>query len=571
MNKEKIISLLRELAQYLELDGENPFKIRSYLKSADILEQTPETIESLIESGNLRNLEGIGEAIEKKIIAWYHDEPVPALEKVKNKYPPSLLELFSVQSLGAKRIRSLFDNLHITNLDELYRACLEERVSTLPGFNKKIENKIIESIKNLKLWRGQFLLSQGWDTAQKFINELTNVLDLYEDDIYITGSLRRYEETIKNINLLLTINDVHTVRQKLLTQYPNIMEQSLTDSMVLHPLDIPIIIDFTNKKDLGTKLVFHTGSKDYINSLINYCSQKHYSFSKQGLFDTEGNPILSKTEENFFEIINLTYLPPEIRNIYDDMDLIYKNVKNLVTIENVQGIVHCHTQYSDGRNSISEFSEYCIKKGFQYIVICDHSQSAGYANGLSFDDIKRQHKEIDELNHLYKPFQILKGIECDIKSDGSLDYSEEVLSTFDIVIGSIHTKLDMDKTTATQRLLRAIENPYLNVLGHLSGRLLLSRNSYPIDMETILKACSEHKVCIEINANPQRLDMDWQNIYKAKKYDLQFVISVDAHDIKGVEDIRYGVYTARKGILSPNEILNCKNVEEFKNWFQQKK
>lgn len=569
MNKESIIKSLRELAQYLELEGENPFKIRSYLKSADILEHTSESIESLIESGNLRNLEGIGDAIEKKILAWYHDEPVPALEKMQNKYPSSLLELFNVQSLGAKRIRSLFDNLHITNLDELYKACLEGKVSALPGFNKKIENKIIESITHLNLWKDKFLLSQGWDTAKKFISEIEHIID--KENIYITGSLRRYEETIRNINLLFVTDDVNSIQGKLLTLYPKTKKTSFENTIMLQSLDIPILIDFTEKKDLGTKLVFHTGSKDYINVLINHCLQKNYSFTRQGLFNMYGNSILSETEEKFFEIIELPYFPPEIRNLYENVDLIFKNAKNLVTLENIHGIVHCHTQYSDGHNSISELAEYCIKKGYKYIVICDHSQSAGYANGLSIDEIKKQHEEIDKLNDIYKPFQILKGIECDIKSDGSLDYPEEVLKSFDVVIGSIHNKLDMDKATATERLLKAIENPYLDILGHISGRLLLSRKGYPLDMETILKACSDYNVCIEINANPQRLDIDWQNIYKAKQYNIPFVISVDAHNIEGIEDMRYGIYIARKGILTPDEILNCKNTEDFKNWFKQKK
>ncbi len=569
MNKESIIKSLRKLAQYLELEGENPFKIRSYLKSADILEHTSESIESLIESGNLRNLEGIGDAIEKKILAWYHDEPVPTLEKMQNKYPSSLLELFDVQSLGAKRIRSLFDNLHITNLDELYKACLEGKVSTLPGFNKKIENKIIESINYLNLWKGKFLLSQGWDVAQKFISEIGHIIN--KENIYVTGSLRRYEETIRNINLLFVTDDVNSIQEKLLTLYPKMGKTSSENEIILQSSDIPILIDFTDKKDLGTKLVFHTGSEDYINVLINHCLQKNYSFSRQGLFNMDGNSILSETEKKFFEIIELPYLPPETRNLYENMDLVSKNTKNLVTLENIQGIVHCHTQYSDGHNSISELAEYCIKKGYKYIVICDHSQSAGYANGLSVDEIKKQHEEIVNLNDRYKPFQILKGIECDIKSDGSLDYPDEVLKSFDVVIGSIHTKLEMDKTTATQRLLKAIKNPHLDVIGHISGRLLLSRKGYPLDMDAILKACSDYNVCMEINANPQRLDIDWQNIYKARKYNPRFVISVDAHHIEGIEDIKYGVFIARKGILTPDEILNCKNAEEFKNWFKQKK
>lgn len=569
MDKESIIRSLRELAQYLELDGENPFKIRSYLKSAEILEHIQEPIETLIESGTLQNLEGIGEAIEKKILAWYHDEPVPALEKVKSKYPSSLLELFSVQSLGAKRIRNLFDNLQITNLDELYKACLEGKVSTLSGFNKKIENKIIESINLLKQWKGQFLLSQGFDVVKKIIGKLENILD--RDNILIAGSLKRYEETIRNINLLLLTENKELLKQNLLSLFPDRVEENTESFITLKCFDIPVLLNCVDKDDSGTKLVFYTGSKNFVDLLIRHCEQDNLSFSQQGLFNRFGTQVKSNTEEKFFESIKLPYLPPELRNIYDNMDFIYNNANNLVKLEDIQGIVHCHTLYSDGHNSIAELAENCIHKGFNYIVICDHSQSAGYANGLSIDDIKKQHEEIEKLNDIYKPFQILKGIECDIKSDGSLDYPDEILDSFDVVVGSIHTKLDMDETTATQRLLKAIENPHLDILGHISGRLLLSRKGYPLEIDTLLKACSKHNVSIEINANPQRLDIDWRNIYKSKKYNIKYTISVDAHNIEGIEDIKYGVYIARKGILESNEILNCKNVEDLKNWFKNKK
>lgn len=568
MDKESIIQSLRELAHYLELDGENPFKIRSYLKSAEILEHTQEPIEVLIESGTLRNLEGIGEAIEKKILAWYHDEPVPALEKVRSKYPSSLLELFSVQSLGAKRIRSLFDNLQIKNLDELYQACIEGKVSALTGFNKKIENKIIESIDLLKQWKGQFLLSQGFDTANKIIAKLENILG--RDNIHIAGSLRRYEETIQNINLLSITEDKETVKRNLFALFPNKIEENLMSSVRLKCFDIPVLINFSDNDDLGTQLVLNTGSKDFVDLLIQHCKQNNLCLSQQGLFNYSGVSIKSNTEEKFFKSIGLPYLPPELRNTYDDMDSVYKNANSLVKPEDIQGIIHCHTLYSDGRNSISELAEYCIRRGFHYIVICDHSQSAGYANGLSIENIKKQHEEIDRLNSIYKPFQILKGIECDIKSDGSLDYPDEILDSFDVVIGSIHNKLDMDKSTATRRLLKAIENPHLDILGHISGRLLLSRKGYPLDIDTLLKACSENNVSIEINANPQRLDIDWKNIYKSKKYNVKYTISVDAHSIEGIEDVIYGVYIARKGILRPDEILNCNNFEDFKNWFKKK-
>jgi DNA polymerase (family 10) len=311
---------------------------------------------------------------------------------------------------------------------------------------------------------------------------------------------------------------------------------------------------------LGKKTVFYT-VQEYIDKVKDQCSKKSFSFSHEGLFSKNGNKVITETEEDFFIQTGITYLPPELRNIYDDMEFVYKQAEKLITNNDIKGVVHCHTYYSDGRNSISELAEYCIKKGFEYLVICDHSQSAGYANGLTPQDIIKQHAEIDQLNKVYAPFQILKGIECDIKSDGSLDYPNEILATFDVVVGSVHTKLDMDIKTATQRLLKAIENPYLHILGHLSGRLLLSRKGYPLDMEAILNACEQSNVSIEINANPMRFDLDWRNIYKTHGKNIKLVISVDAHEIEGIDDSKFGVYIARKGVLTPDDVLNTKNVE----------
>lgn len=568
MDKESIINSLRELAKYLEIDGENPFKIRSYLKAADTLEHTAEPIEYLIETGKLRQLEGIGEAIEKKIMTWYRNEPVPALEKVKSKYPPTLLELFEVQSLGAKRIKNLFENLHITNLDELYQACIEGKVSTLPGFNKKIENKIIEGIELLNQWRGQFLLVDGLNVIDKFLNDVKDIIS--PENIFVVGSIRRYEETIRNINLLFLTNTPEQITQKLINLFPDKIEAKSDTPLTIKNFNIPIIIHFADKKDFGSKMVFYTGSKEYIDKVMNQCSQKDFSLSSEGLFNKYGNKIITETEKSFFTQTGIPYLPPELRNIYDDMEFVYKQVGKLITANGLKGVVHCHTLYSDGRNSISELAEYCIKKGFEYLVICDHSQSAGYANGLTPQEIIKQHAEIDQLNKVYAPFQILKGIECDIKSDGNLDYPDEILASFDVVIGSIHTKLDMDIKTATQRLLKAIENPYLHILGHPSGRLLLSRKGYPLDMEAILNACAQNNISIEINANPMRLDLDWRNIYKTRGKNIKFVISVDAHGIEGIDDFEFGIYIARKGILTTNNVLNTRNAEEFKNWIRQK-
>lgn len=568
MDKEGIIRSLRELAQYLEIDGENPFKVRSYIKAAETLEHTDDTIEQLIETGKLRSLEGIGEAIEKKIIAWAHNEPVPALEKVRSKYPSSLLELFYVQSLGAKRIRALYEHLHITNIDELYNACLRGDVASVPGFNKKIESKIIESIEFLREWRGYYLLSDGLNLAESFIRELGKNINL--ENIFIVGSLRRYCDTVRNINLLI-VSDNKERMLNTIHIYDNNTTVIDSRTVKMYQFPIPIFLHLSHKEDLGIDTLLLTGSKEYIEKINKMLTEKDFVLNKDGLYKEKNQKINIETEHQFYQVTGLPYLPPELRENFADMDFVFQRALELVRLENIQGIVHCHTIYSDGQNSIEELAEYCINREFKYLVICDHSQSAGYAHGLSIKDIENQHQEIEKLNEIYKPFKILKGIECDIKTDGSLDYPNEILATFDMVIGSVHTKLEMDKNTATSRLLKAIENPFLDVIGHPTGKLLLSRKGYPIDIETIAKACVSHQVAIEINANPLRLDLDWRNIYKAVQMNTKFIISVDAHNLEGIEDLKYGVYTARKGTLLPKDILNCMNLEDMLTWLKEKK
>lgn len=570
MDKTEIIRTLRELSLYLELEGENPFKIRSYLKAADTLEHTQESIEELINSNKLRELEGIGEAIEKKIIALHKGEPVPILERVKSKYPESLLTLFSIPSLGGKRIKALYEHLHIKNIEELKNACLEGRVANLPGFNKKIENKILSGIELLSQWEGLHLIDTGNEIANEIISKIAKIPEV--EDIYIVGSLRRFTETVKNINILVVSPDLSKVPERI-KNVLHISNFTTADKNFLEFLykDIKVYIHLSDRQKKHIKLFYYTGSKDFVKRYEKKLSSNGFKVDSEFNIIKNSNRVNITSEEEIFKLLNEQYLPPEVREIFYDEEILKNRVDKLIDIKDIKGIVHCHSNYSDGHNSIEELANYCISNGYEYLVICDHSQSAGYANGLDLDAIKRQHDEIENLNIKLNPFKIFKGIECDIRSDGSLDYQNEILTTFDIVVISVHSKLEMDKQTATHRLTTAIRNDYSHILGHPSGRLLLSRAGYPLDYEKIFDECSRNHVAIEINAQPQRLDLDWKNVYRGVLKGIKFVITTDTHSISDFNYLPYGIALGRKGLLSPEDVLNTYSPEEFINWFKKKK
>ncbi len=569
MDKSEIIKALRELALYLEIDGENPFKIRSYYKAADTLEHTPESIEELINSNKLRELEGIGEAIEKKIISWYKDEPVPALERVRSKYPSSLLTLFSIPSLGGKRIKALYEHLHIKSIDELKKACLEGRVGGLPGFNKKMEQKILQGIELVSKWEGLHLIEEGYTIAEEVIEKLKS--SGYVKEAQIVGSLRRFVETVRNVNILIVFTEKDKAKEDIRKIFsPGGIKEIDELNIEFDYKGIKVYLHLSPIESMYSKLFFYTGSKEFIESYGEKLKQKGFQLDTHFELYKQSKKVSFSSEKDIFEILDETYLPPEVREVFYNTKILKERANDLLEMKYIKGVVHSHSNYSDGHNSIEEIANYCIDKGYEYLVICDHSQSAGYANGLSIEMIRKQHEEIDNLNIKLKPFKIFKGIECDIRSDGTLDYSDEVLSTFDIVVISVHSKLEMDEEFATQRLLKAIKNPYSNILGHPSGRLLLSRIGYPLNYEAIFEGCVQNRVAVEINAQPQRLDLDWKNVYRGMLKGLKYVITTDAHEISDFRYLSYGISLARKGLLKTEDVLNTLTAEEFLNWFKQK-
>ncbi|MDX9975125.1 MAG: DNA polymerase/3'-5' exonuclease PolX [FCB group bacterium] len=568
MTNRDIISALEEIGFLLELAGENPFKTRSYENAARTLGMIEEDIETLVREERLREVPGIGQAIEQKITELVTKGRLKYLDELREKFPPSLFQLFSIPGLGAKRVRILFDELGIRSLGELEYAIQENRLLTLKGFGPKMQAKVLEGIGFARQQHGQHLCHVAWREAARLRERLEEDPSLLR--IAVAGSLRRCKEIVKDIDILASSKDPESLMERFVTTFGvvSVTNRGDTKSSVILGSGIAADLRVVSDEQFPFALHYFTGSKEHNVVMRQRAKERGLKLNEYGLFKGE-KLMVCEDEAELFERLDLPYIPPELR---EDMgEFSAKKMPKLVELDDLVGVFHCHTTYSDGGALLKQMAQGAKDRGYKYIVIADHSQSAGYAGGLSPATIKQQHEEIDKLNKSMKGFWILKSIESDIRSDGSLDYEESVLKTFDLVIASVHSRLTMNEEEATARLLTAIENPYTTILGHPTGRLLLARPGYPLNMGRIIDACAANRVAIEINANPHRLDLDWRHVKRAKDKGVKIAIGVDAHSVDGMDDAAYGIGIARKGWIERDDVLNCMSAEEVIEWQQSKR
>lgn len=544
MTNREIAQAFRQLAQLMELHQDNPFKIRSYenaylqLKKLDapLSEMSAETI---------GQLPGIGAAITAKIEELLLSGSMEALEKYRQQTPPGVVEMLQINGFGPKKIRAIWKGLEVESIGELQYALNENRLVELKGFGEKTQAELQQKIAFFLKSSGQYHYRTLATVADDFLALAQQKLNnqRWEE----SGALRRKAITLTHIDLITTATASHLAEAELL---------EIDQQNELHTLgkyqDYPIRIQHCHLQNWGSKQFRFSGSEAFVKAFA-------------AAFPTTDFKDIAE-EEQLFEKAGLPYIAPELRE--NDRYLQSAHRPHLLEPKDIRGVVHCHTTYSDGIHSLEQMAQAAQEQGFGYMLITDHSQSAFYANGLKEDRLREQWAAIDALNEEMAPFRVLKGIESDILNDGSLDYSDEILAQFDLVIASIHSNLRMDEGKATERLISAIENPYTHILGHPTGRLLLSRKGYPIDHKKIIDACAANRVAIELNANPMRLDLDWTWLPYAIEKGVPICINPDAHAIGGIQDIRYGVYAARKGGLEKKHCLNCLEAEEFVAWFK---
>ena len=546
MTNRSITDHLSLLGKLMEIHDENPFKTKAYSSAAFSIKQLSFEL-TTIDKDKIATVKGIGSSTAKSIIELIETGHISLLDELLQRTPAGVIEMLSIKGLGPKKITTIWHELEIESLGELLYACNENKLTLFKGFGEKTQQSIKEAIEFYLAQSGKLLWVEAESIAENITQTLSNTFP--SDTTVLSGNFRRQIETLEQIEWVTTCttNSIETFFKQL-EFTTNIVDEN--------------VVICTNQNNL--KLCFYCCSpKEFISTLFNTsCSEAFLQKWKELYSINETNKF--ESEEQLFAEAGIPYLPPFLRETSEIITTSKSiNLNSIIQPENIKGIIHSHSNWSDGKNTLEEMAEAAIQKGYEYLLITDHSKSAFYANGLKEDRIAAQQKQIEELNSKYAPFVIFKGIESDILSDGSLDYSEDVLSSFDMVIASVHSNLKMDEPKAMLRLLKAIESPYTSILGHMTGRLLLSRNGYPINHHTIIDACAANNVAIELNANPRRLDIDWRFIDYALQKNVLISINPDAHSIAGYDDCRYGVLVAQKAALPTAMNLSSFSLAEM--------
>lgn len=551
MDNYAIADQLSLLSKLMDIHGENAFKSKSYSSAAFSLEKLPQQVATL-SPDKIFKIKGIGESVGGKIIEIIETGELQQLKEYLAKTPPGVLEMMNIKGLGPKKINVLWKEMSIDTIEELKKACEENRVAGKKGFGEKTQQNILESIRFQQQNSGKYLYAKIESFAEAFTEKLKEKFTNYKFEL--TGSYRRQLEIIDSLDWVTT-----APADELETYLTGIDMQLVAnrDNMLIVTAENTLLLRFYTTSFSGFySTLFRTSSGEkFLEAWKEDLDNQHFT-----------------SEEDIFKNAGINYIPSFLR---EQKEVIKKagtyNFNNLVQTSDIKGLIHSHSNWSDGAYTLDEMAQELISLGFEYLVISDHSKAAYYANGLSEQRIKEQHRYIDELNKKLAPFKIFKSIECDILNDGTLDYENKILSTFDLVITSVHSNLDMDEEKAMKRLLGAITNPYTTIMGHMTGRLLLRRKGFPVDHKTIIDACAEHKVAIEINANPNRLDMDWRWIDYALSKNVLLSINPDAHTTEEFHNIRYGVLVAQKGGLTKQKNLSSFSLNEFETFLSERK
>lgn len=583
MDKNQIAAIFEEVAVLLALkEDSNPFEARAYENAARAINALDGDIEQLTRSGKLKGTPGLGATIIKRVEELVDTGQMAFYEELRNSTPAVKLEMLRIQGMGPKKINAIYDKLHVNSIAELEQACLDDRVAHLPGFGKKTQDNILQGIAFLAQHSDRFQYPVAEEEAERIRAALATLPEIVR--LQVAGSLRRRRETVKDIDMVASVADDagDEIRRKIMdffTGQPSVKAitgKGETKSSAI--LGSGIAMDLRVVKDSQFPYTLHhfTGSKEHHIPLRRRALSMNMTINDYGLFrgkEPDLELVPCKNEADMYAALGMAYIEPELREDMGEIEAaLHGTLPVLVQESDLRGILHVHSTWSDGQNTIRELVEACIARGYQYLGITDHSKVAAYAGGLTEENLRRQQEEIDRLNEEYTGrLHILKGTECDILKDGTLDYADEVLAKLDFVVASIHSNFNLSPEEQTQRMLRAIANPNVDIIGHPTGRILLGRVGYTLDMEAVIDAAIEHGVCIEINAHPSRLDMDWRLVKRARDRGMKIPIDPDAHILAGLDVIRYGIGVARKGWLSASDVLNTMETEALLAFFKRKR
>ncbi len=574
----EVAILLAEIGTLLDLHGGDSFRARAFSNAARALEGVDTDLSALAAADRLNSLRGIGDGIAGVIREYVLTGESRVHRELKAATPIGMHDLLRIPALGPKRIHTLYTSLGIDSLDALEAAGTAGEIAGLPGFGAKTERKILEGIPFARRSRQLRRYPEAQEVAARlvgWVRELPGVRDAE-----VAGQVRRRMEVVDRIDIVASASDPSAVLEAFRAAFgggaggdveddsPGQVTMQLTDGLSVRIRCVP-------PSAFAAAMLWETGSPEHLEELNQLASKLGARLEPDGLRVAD-RKVRAGSESSIYKRLGIAYVPPELREGLGEVALAAADrIPDLIDIDTLQGAFHCHTTYSDGKATIAEMAAGALDRGWSYLGLGDHSRSAGYAGGLSIERVRAQHAEVDEINLSFlanhTPFRIFKGIESDILPDGSLDYPDEVLRGFDYVVGSVHSSFGMDRRAMTERLPRAVGHESLTILGHLTGRLLLRRAGYEIDVDAVLEAAARAKVVVEINANPNRLDLDWRHVRTAAGLGVLIAINPDAHSVGALDHVAYGINMARKAGLEPSQVLNTWPMDEVAEYFAERK
>lgn len=564
VDRAGVAGVLEQIAVCLELQGENPFRIRAFRTAAKAVRGLAGEASQALADGSLAATKGVGPATVSIVKELVETGRCGMLERLREDIPPGMVDMLRISGLGVSRIRTIHERLKIDTLAELEDAARDGRLAALPGFGPKTAETVLRGIAYLRRVQSFRLSHHAAEEAELLRSALTRVPGAAR--AIVAGEVRRRSEVVKDLVMVLVAEVPAEEVFRSLAQVPGLEEIAGADERrisVRTPGGMAARIVVTPAVNLGAVLVQATGNETHLQQLAGHAASLGFGLDAAALW--KGNAFVPTPDEaTLFHALGLPEIPPELREGGDEIARAQAgSLPRLLEDADLVGMLHCHTSYSDGTLSLEKMAAACREAGYGYVGVTDHSRAAAYAGGLSVEALHAQWAEIDALNARGIGIRILKGIESDILADGQLDYDDATLAGFDFVIGSIHSRFGMAETETTARVLRAMDNPHLTILGHPTGRLLLSRDPYPVDLEQVFRKAASQGIALEINADPHRLDLDWRMLRRARELGVMIAIGADAHSRGGIEYMRYGVGMARKGWLSREDVLNTRSADDF--------
>ena len=571
MDRTGVVKILNFMADLLDLESDNPFRSRSFRSGARALEGLSGDLSQLVEARELTSVKGIGESIAAVIADLLTTGSTGRLDELLEAIPEGVRDMLSIAGLGPKKIRVIWKEMGIEDIEVLAEACREGRLASFKGFGAKSEAKILQGIDYMESVSGMFLRVECEKVAAELLDYVAGCTAVGR--VEVAGSYRRAKEVMKDLDLVISTADPAAVVEHICSwpRSAEVVARGESKTSLRCPGGLGVDFRIVEDSQFPFALCHFTGSKEHNTEMRARAKKQGLKLNEYGLF--RGDELAEcGSEEEIHRALGLDFIAAELRENFGEIELAAdSSLPELVEEADIRGLVHLHTDYSDGEAGIEEMAEAARARGLSYMGVTDHSQSAFYAGGLKPDDVKRQHEEIDRLNASMKDFRIFKGIESDILADGSLDYEDEVLELFDFVIASLHSSFNQPLEEMTNRVLRAIANPYTTMLGHVTTRLLLRRDGVALDMEKILTAASADGVVVEVNANPRRLDLDWRHGPRARELGLLTSVNPDAHTVEGIGDIRFGVGIARKAGFEAERVVNTFDADSFEEFIGRRR